>query len=101
MTTRPKNATSERTAETIDDQALPPDWMTFPALNEAWTHSLDGTITLMADRSRAFQALIASAPPAERARARLIAHSYIRVHAVLQELRATYNHTASAERKTS
>ena len=101
MTTRPKHATSERAADTIDDRALPPDWMTFPALNEAWMHSVDGTIELMAERSRAFQALIDSAPPAERARARLIAHSYVRVHAVLQELRATYKHTTPAEQKTS
>jgi hypothetical protein len=101
MTIRQIKATPERTAETIDERALPPDWMTFPALNEAWMHSVDGTIELMAERSKTYKALATSAPPAERARARLIAQSYIRVHAVLHELRATYKQTATAERKTS
>jgi hypothetical protein len=100
MTIRQIKATPERTAETIDERALPPDWMTFPALNEAWMHSVDGTIELMAERSKTFQALIASSPPAERARARLIAQSYVRVHAVLLELHATHKTTTSAERTT-
>jgi hypothetical protein len=54
----------------------------------------------MAERIKTFQALTTSAPPAERARVRLIAQSYIQVHTVLQELNATYKKTASAERKT-
>ena len=98
MTIRPIKATIERTAGSTDDQTLPPDWMTFPALNEAWTHSVDGTLALMVERRKTLQALIASAPPAERARARLLAHSYVRVHAVLEELNSAYTDTTSTER---
>lgn len=100
MTTGQRTTTRDKTAGATDEQALPPDWMIFPALNEAWIQSADGTIALMADRIKTFQALTTSAPPAERARARLIAQSYIQVHTVLQELNATYKKTASAERKT-
>jgi hypothetical protein len=74
--------------------------MIFPALNEAWIQSADGTIALMAERIKTFQALPVSAPPAERARARLIAQSYTQVHAVLQELNATDRKAASAEQKS-
>ena len=100
MTIPQRKATPEKTAGTIGEQPLPPDWMMFPALNEAWMQSAAGTIALMAERSKAFQSLAASAPPAERARARLIAQTYIQVHTVLQELNATYKKIASAERKT-
>ena len=101
MTTGQRTTTHDKTAGTTDEQTLPPDWMIFPALNEAWIQSADGTIALMAERIKTFQALTTSAPPAERARVRLIAQSYIQVHTVLQELYATYKKTASAERKTT
>jgi hypothetical protein len=100
MTTTQRTTTLDKTASTADEQTLPPDWMTFPALNEAWVQSADGTIALLAERIKTFQALTTSAPPAERARARLIAQSYIQVHTVLQELNATYKKPPSAERKT-
>jgi hypothetical protein len=100
MTTGQKTTTRDKTAGTPDEQMLPPDWMIFPALNEAWIQSADGTIALLAERIKTFQALTTSAPPPERARVRLIAQSYIQVHTVLQELNATYKKTASAERKT-
>jgi hypothetical protein len=74
--------------------------MIFPNLNEAWIQSADGIIALIAERIKTFQALAASAPPTERVRARMVAQSYIQVHAVLQELIATYKKTASPERKT-
>lgn len=101
MTTGQRTTTRDTTADNTDKQALPPDWMIFPALNEAWIQSADGTIALMAERLKTFQALTTSAPLAERARVRLIAQSYIQVHTVLQELYATYKKTASAERKTT
>jgi hypothetical protein len=89
---------SDRTASAINEPTLPPDWMMFPALNEAWTQSADATIALMAERIKAFKTLAASASPAELTRARLIAQSYVRVHAVLQELYSTSKHLASFER---
>lgn len=95
-----RTTTRDKTTGTTDEQTLPPDWMIFPALNEAWIQSADGTIALMAERIKTFQALITSAPPAERARVRLIAQSYIQVHTVLQELNTTCKKTASIERKT-
>jgi hypothetical protein len=100
MTTGQRTTTSDKTPGTADEQTLPPDWMIFPALNEAWIQSADGTIALMAERIKTFQALTTSAHPAERARMRLIAQGYIQVHTVLQELYATYKKTASAERET-
>ena len=100
MTTGQRTTTRDKTAGATDERALPPDWMIFPALNEAWIQSADGTIALMAERIKTFQALTTSAPLAERARVRLIAQSYIQVHTVLQELNATFKKTASAERKT-
>lgn len=100
MTTARRTTTLDKPAGTTDKQTLLPDWMTFPTLNEAWIQSADGTIALMAERIKTFQALTTSAPPTERARARLIAQSYLQVHAVLQELNTTYKKTASAERKT-
>jgi hypothetical protein len=98
MTNPQIKATSDKTADAIGEQTLPPDWMMFPTLNEAWTQSADATIALMAERSKTYQALAASAPPAERARARLIAQSYVQVHAVLQELHSTSKRLASSER---
>jgi hypothetical protein len=95
-----KNATREQTAGTADEQPLPPDWMMFPSLNEAWSRSVDGTIALMEVRIKTFQALCDSAPPTERARVRLILRSYIQVHAVLRELNATSEKTAPVKRKT-
>lgn len=100
MTTARRTTTLDKPAGTTDKQMLLPDWMTFPTLNEAWILSADGTIALMAERIKTFQALTASSPPTERARARLIAQSYLQVHAVLEELNTTYKKTASAERKT-
>jgi hypothetical protein len=99
MTTGQRTTTRDKTDGTNDEQTLPPDWMIFPALNEAWIQSASGTIALMAERIKTFQALTTSAPPAERARVRLIAQSYIQVHTVLQELNATCKKTASVERK--
>jgi hypothetical protein len=100
MTTAQRTTTRDKTAGTTDKQTLAPDWMIFPALNEAWIQSAEGAIALMAERVKTFQALTASCPPAERPRARLITQSYIQVHTVLQELNATYKKIASAERKT-
>jgi hypothetical protein len=100
MTTPQRTATLDKTAGTTDEQTLPPDWMMFPSLNNAWMQSAEATIALMAERFKTFQALATSAPPAERARARLIAQGYIQVHTVLQELNATYKKTASAKRKS-
>jgi hypothetical protein len=99
MTSGQRTTTRDKTAGTTDEQTLSPDWMIFPALNEAWIQSASGTIALMAERIKTFQALTTSAPPAERARVRLIAQSYIQVHTVLQELNATCKKTASVERK--
>jgi hypothetical protein len=100
MTTARRTTTRDKSDDPTDNQTLPPDWMVFPTLNEAWIQSADSTIALMAERINTFHALAASAPPTERVRARLIAQSYIQVHAILQELNATYKKTASAERKT-
>ncbi|HTF63145.1 MAG TPA: hypothetical protein VK638_10585 [Edaphobacter sp.] len=99
MTIAQRTTTLDKPAGTTDEQMLPPDWMMFPTLNEAWIQSAEGTIALMAERINTFQALTSSAPPAERVRTRLIAQSYIQVHTVLQELNATYKKTASAESK--
>jgi hypothetical protein len=92
-----KKTTLDKAAGDIDEQMLPPDWMMFPALNEAWTGSAEATIALMAERSKAYQALAASAPPAERARARLIAQGYLHVHVVLRELHSTSKGSASSD----
>jgi hypothetical protein len=100
MTIQQRKAPLGKTTTSIDEQTRLPDWLMFPALNEAWMQSADGTIALMAERSKTFQELSASAPTAERARARLIAQSYVQVHSVLQELNATSKKIASAERKT-
>jgi hypothetical protein len=100
MTTARRTTTRDKSDDATDKQTLLPDWMAFPTLNEAWIQSADGTIALMAERIKTFQALTASAPPTERARARLIAQSYLQVHAVLQELNTPYKKTSSAERKT-
>jgi hypothetical protein len=100
MTAAQKPTTLDKAAGTAEQQTLLPDWMMFQALNEAWIQSADGTIALMAERIKTFQSLAASAPAAERARARLIAQSYIHVHNVLQELNATCKKTSSAELKT-
>jgi hypothetical protein len=97
MTSPHKNTTRGKAAGDIDEQMLPPDWMMFPALNEAWTQSAEATIALMAERSKVYQALATSAPSAERARARLIAQSYAQVHAVLRELHSTSQNSASPE----
>lgn len=96
-----RKTTPDTTTGTIDEQRLLPDWMMFPALNEAWMRSADGLIAHMEERSKTSQALTTSAPPAERARARLVAQSYIRVHAVLQELNDTCKKTTSTDRKTT
>ena len=87
------------TSETSDEHTLAPDWMIFPALSSAWDQSAEGTITLMAERIKLFQGLASSAAPQERVRARLIAQSYVQVHAVLKELNATYKKTASVQDK--
>jgi hypothetical protein len=101
MITPPRKPALNKTGDTIDDRTQLPDWMMFPSLNEAWKRSADDLITLMAERIKTFDALAASAPPAERAQARLIAQSYARVHAVLQELNATCKKTPSTERRTT
>jgi hypothetical protein len=95
----PQRKVTDKTAGSVDEQTLLPDWMMFPALNEAWIQSADGTVALMAGRIKTFQELSSSTSPAERVRARLIAQSYVHVHAVLQELSATCKKTASTERK--
>jgi hypothetical protein len=89
----------DKMADTADEQNLPPDWMMFPALNEAWTKSADETIAVMAERIARYKALSISGAPAERSRARLIAQSYVQVHAVLQELNTAQKRAASAEHK--
>ena len=98
--TNGQTTTRDKTTDNTDKQMLPPEWMIFPALNEAWIQSADGTIALMSERIKTVQSLSTSAHPAERPRVRLIAQSYIQVHTVLQEL-ATYKKTASTERKTT
>jgi hypothetical protein len=92
-------ATPDKMSDTTDEQSLPPDWMMFPALNEAWTKSPDETIAVMTERIARYKALSISGAPAERSRARLIAQSYVQVHAVLQELSTTQKRAASAEHK--
>ena len=95
----PQRKIIDKPAGSIDKQALLPDWMMFPVLNEAWIQSADGAVALMAERIKTFQELSNSTAPAERVRARLIAQSYVQVHTVLQELNATCKKTASNERK--
>ena len=100
MATARTKATPDKSAGTTDGHDLPPEWMMFPALNEAWTRSADETIAVMAERIASYKALSASASLAERSQARLIAQSYVQVHAVLQELNAAQKKATSAERKT-
>jgi hypothetical protein len=99
MATSKAKATPDKMADKTDGQNLPPDWMMFPALNEAWTKSADETIAVMTERIVRYKALSISGAPAERSRARLIAQSYVQVHAVLQELNTAQKRAASAEHK--
>lgn len=99
MATPQSKATSNKIADTTDGQNLLPEWMMFPALNEAWEKSADETIAVMTERIANYKALSISAAPAERSRARLIAQGYVQVHAVLQELNTAHKRAASAERK--
>jgi hypothetical protein len=62
------------------------EWLTFPALAEVWAHSPEKTIAHLADRAAHYKSLSESAAPADRVRDRLIAVSYERVHALLEEL---------------
>ena len=61
MTTGQRTTTRDKTASTTDEQTLPPDWMIFAALNEAWIQSADDTIALIAERIKTFQALATAA----------------------------------------
>jgi len=64
------------------------EWLTFPALADAWAHSPEKTIAHLANRAAYYKARSESAAPAERVQDRLIAVSYMRVRALLEELYA-------------
>jgi hypothetical protein len=97
--TIPQRKLADKKISPIDEQKLLPDWMMFPALNEAWLQSADGIVALMAERIKTFRELSSSTAPAERVKARLIVQSYVQVHVVLQELNATCKKTAATEQK--
>ena len=93
--------TTNETANSVDESHTPPDWMMFPALNEAWMKSADEVIALMAKRISSYQAIGLTASPAERSKARLIAQSYAQVHSVLKELKARQENAASGKGRTT
>jgi hypothetical protein len=75
------------------------EWLTFPALAEAWAHSPEKTIAHLAERATFYKTLSESAAPAKQVRDRLIAISYMRVHALLQELYAFQQASAMTAEK--
>jgi len=87
---------SAKAAETEVPQALA-DWLTFPVLAEAWAESAEKTIAHMAERAADYRQRSDSGSPAERAQARLIATTYLRVQSALEEL-YTLQQTAEREK---
>ncbi|MBB6142588.1 hypothetical protein HNQ77_000526 [Silvibacterium bohemicum] len=100
MTATSSKKTNE-TTDSADESHTPPDWMMFPALNEAWIKSADEVIDLMAERVSSYEVIGLSGAPAERSKARLIAQSYAQVHSVLKELKASQENAVSGKGRTT
>jgi hypothetical protein len=82
-----KENSTNKSATTKANSAAPlPDWLTFPTLSAVFDPSPAETIDYLAAKSREYQSLKTAKTPADRARARLIAASYARTGALLQEL---------------
>lgn len=64
-----------------------PDWMKFPALSAAFESSPSATIAYLEAKQREYESLQAGAS-GDRIRARLIAASYARTRALVQEIEA-------------
>src|ERR1700749_3497408 len=65
-----------------------PDWMKFPMLAEVFDESPSKMIANLTAKHKEYQSLETTGTAADRVRARLIAASYARTCALLQELEA-------------
>lgn len=75
-----------QTTESRDGAVALPDWMTFPTLSAVFEPSPSATIVHLEAKQKEYQALETIRTATDRVRARLIAASYARTIALLQEL---------------
>lgn len=84
MTKEKQSSPLKQPQEAVAD--ILPDWMTFPVLASVFDPSPLEAIAYLTAKQKEYQTQLASAIAADRVRARLIAESYARTSALLQEL---------------